>query len=49
LNFNLRRFNLDAYESMPIEEFGAAMMRGMGWEEGKPVGRNSTGLVGSDR
>lgn len=25
----------DAYESMPIEEFGKAMLRGMGWEEGK--------------
>jgi G patch domain/KOW motif-containing protein len=30
---------------MPIEDFGAAMLRGMGWEEGKPVGRNSKGLA----
>ena len=37
--------SLDDYESMPIEDFGAAMLRGMGWEEGKPVGRNSKGLV----
>jgi G patch domain/KOW motif-containing protein len=36
---------LDDYDSMPIEDFGAAMLRGMGWEEGKPVGRNATGLV----
>jgi G patch domain/KOW motif-containing protein len=36
---------LDDYESMPIADFGAAMLRGMGWEEGKPVGRNSKGLV----
>ena len=36
---------LDEYASMPIEDFGAAMLRGMGWEEGKPVGRNATGLV----
>ena len=24
---------------MPIEDFGAAMLRGMGWAEGKPVGK----------
>ena len=36
---------LDDYESMPIEDFGAAMLRGMGWEEGKPVGRNINGMV----
>ena len=36
---------LDDYTAMPIEDFGAAMLRGMGWEEGKPVGRNSKGLV----
>mmetsp|Transcript_14895 Transcript_14895/g.36013 ORF Transcript_14895/g.36013 Transcript_14895/m.36013 type:complete len:489 (-) Transcript_14895:1573-3039(-) len=36
---------LDDYDSMPIEDFGAAMLRGMGWEEGQPVGRNSKGLV----
>ena len=24
-----------AYEAMPIEEFGAAMLRGMGWSEGQ--------------
>lgn len=31
---------LQAYEAMPIEEFGRAMLRGMGWEEGMGVGRN---------
>jgi len=36
---------MEDYESMPIEDFGAAMLRGMGWEEGKPVGRNAKGLV----
>lgn len=30
--------NLDEYESMPIEHFGAALMRGMGWKEGAPIG-----------
>eukprot|EP00955_Chlamydomonas_euryale_P102854 365447-Chlamydomonas_euryale.AAC.22 len=29
-----------AYDAMPIEEFGLAMMRGMGWSEGMGVGRN---------
>jgi G patch domain/KOW motif-containing protein len=32
-----------AYEAMPIAEFGAAMMRGMGWSEGKGVGRRQVG------
>lgn len=27
-----------AYEAMPIEEFGAAMLRGMGWSEGQVPG-----------
>jgi G patch domain/KOW motif-containing protein len=30
--------NLEEYESMPIEHFGAALMRGMGWREGEPIG-----------
>lgn len=37
---------LDDYASTPIEEFGAALLRGMGWEEGKAVGRrNIRGVV----
>ena len=31
----------ERYVSMPVEEFGKAMMRGMGWQEGKGVGRNA--------
>lgn len=31
---------LDAYERIPPSEFGAAMLRGMGWREGESVGRN---------
>jgi G patch domain/KOW motif-containing protein len=34
-----------AYEDMPIEAFGEAMLRGMGWKEGAPVGRNSKEVV----
>jgi G patch domain and KOW motifs-containing protein len=30
---------------MPIEAFGEAMLRGMGWKEGMGVGRNSKGPV----
>jgi hypothetical protein len=33
------------YEKMPIEDFGAALLRGMGWKEGKPVGKNQKGVV----
>jgi len=33
----------EEYESMPIEEFGKAMLRGMGWQEG--VGLNGKGPV----
>ena len=29
---------LEVYESMPIEDFGKAYLRGLGWEEGKGVG-----------
>ena len=25
---------------MPVAEFGAAMLRGMGWKEGEGIGRN---------
>ncbi|KAI9098785.1 DExH-box splicing factor binding site-domain-containing protein [Phlyctochytrium arcticum] len=33
------------FERVPVEEFGEALLRGMGWEKGKPVGKNATGLV----
>ena len=31
----------ETYERMPVEHFGKAMMRGMGWKEGLGVGRNA--------
>ena len=37
--------SMDDYEDMPIEDFGKAMLRGMGWEEGKAVGRMHKGMV----
>ena len=32
---------LDQYNAIPVEEFGAALLRGMGWKEGQPVGRGN--------
>lgn len=37
--------SLDAYENVPVEEFGEALLRGMGWEKGKPIGRNCKTVV----
>lgn len=31
---------LDAYAATPIEGFGAALLRGMGWKDGEAVGKN---------
>ncbi|XP_022903385.1 G-patch domain and KOW motifs-containing protein [Onthophagus taurus] len=33
---------LEDYESVPIEDFGLAMLRGMGWKDGMTVGKNVT-------
>lgn len=29
------------YEEVPIEQFGMAMLRGMGWKEGEGIGKKS--------
>ncbi|KAG5517844.1 hypothetical protein PMAC_000298 [Pneumocystis sp. 'macacae'] len=31
---------LEEYENVPVEEFGNALLRGMGWKEGEGIGRN---------
>lgn len=31
---------LDDYESVPISDYGMAMLRGMGWKEGMVIGKN---------
>lgn len=31
---------LDDYESVPISDYGMAMLRGMGWKEGMAIGKN---------
>lgn len=33
---------LEDYERIPIEKFGLAVLKGMGWKEGDPVGNNAT-------
>ena len=35
--------SLDDYAAIPVEEFGAAMLRGMGWKEGEAVGKRRAG------
>jgi hypothetical protein len=34
--------SLEAYEATPIEGFGAALLRGMGWKDGEAIGKNGT-------
>lgn len=36
---------LDQFEDMPVEEFGAALLGGLGWYEGRGIGKNSKGNV----
>uniref|UniRef100_G3MNR2 G-patch domain-containing protein n=2 Tax=Amblyomma TaxID=6942 RepID=G3MNR2_AMBMU len=36
---------LDDYENVPIEEYGLAMLRGMGWNPGKPIGARCTQIA----
>jgi len=35
----------EAYEEMPIDEFGTAMLRGMGWTPGTAIGLSNKGLI----
>ena len=37
--------SLDAYERVPVEDFGAALLRGMGWKEGTAASRKGKGPV----
>ena len=41
---------LDQYNAVPVEEFGAALLRGMGWKDGQAIGRgNYSTPANSDR
>ena len=33
--------SLEAYEEMPVDAFGEALLRGMGWSEGRAIGRGN--------
>ncbi|KAF5345351.1 hypothetical protein D9758_008467 [Tetrapyrgos nigripes] len=37
--------SLEDYSRVPISQFGAAMLRGMGWKEGTAASRKRTGMV----
>ncbi|GAB4821489.1 hypothetical protein N2152v2_008535 [Parachlorella kessleri] len=36
---------LEAYDAMPVDKFGEALLRGMGWQEGRAIGRGGKGEV----
>lgn len=36
---------LDDYEAMPIEVFGEAVLKGMGWKKGEAIGKTNKGLA----
>lgn len=38
--FSVEQPTLDDYENIPIEAYGMAMLRGMGWQPGKGIGKN---------
>ncbi|ORY04848.1 hypothetical protein K493DRAFT_311235 [Basidiobolus meristosporus CBS 931.73] len=35
-----RECTLEEYENVPVEEFGAALLRGMGWKDGQAIGKS---------
>ena len=35
---------LEDYAAIPVEEFGAALLRGMGWKEGEAIGKRRAGV-----
>ncbi|MCJ1435954.1 hypothetical protein MMC27_005330 [Xylographa pallens] len=37
--------SMDDYNAVPIEEFGAALLRGMGWKEGDVVGKRKNQII----
>ena len=37
--------SLEDYAAVPVEEFGAAMLRGMGWKAGEAIGKRRAGVA----
>ena len=40
--------SIEAYDRVPVEEFGAALLRGLGWKDGQDIGRTRYDVSGSD-
>lgn len=36
---------MEDYDTVPVSEFGAAMLRGMGWMKGQAIGGTNKGLT----
>lgn len=39
-SFFLTQSTVEDYEKIPVDAFGLAMLRGMGWKPGKGIGKN---------
>jgi hypothetical protein len=37
--------SIDGYRALPVEQYGAALLRGMGWSQGQPIGKSRAGVV----
>lgn len=37
--------SMENYEAVPVEEFGLAMLRGMGWKPGEPIGDTNKSIA----
>jgi hypothetical protein len=44
-NLYLFQSTLEDYESIPVVDYGMAMLRGMGWNPGKGIGRNERYII----
>lgn len=44
-NADAKESTITDYEDIPVASFGAALLRGMGWSEGKPLGLTNKGLA----
>ena len=37
--------SLEEYAAVPVEDFGAALLRGMGWKDGEAIGKRRAGMA----
>ena len=45
LSHRPNEMHLEDYDRVPIESFGTALLKGMGWKEGTAIGKNPNGLL----